>query len=602
MPSEEELIALASKYCDESISPEEMARLNDLLRSHDLRCTFLEFTNIHVALKSETLSASDLSLANKIAAVHDAIAPDGGDGPFAPISGSRGDFSRRRSIEKPSARSHHSRWRGLRPIHRRAMVAAAAAALLAAAWVGTRPDNREHLSTVPKKPGTNDAEEHIAAPRLKIAKPVANSEGFVARVLAASKDVTWRPDGAPRDFLMRLEPKNRIKLATGLLKIEFSGGAETILHAPADFEVLGPNEARLYSGDLTGRSTAGSFNLLTPAATVIDIGTEFGVSVDSQRKTGVSVFDGEVHVRPMHRETADGTLVRLTRGMSAQVDLQGGVRSDMDGKASSFQRLLSSEAPTTLGASEISLIDVISGSSIDEYRLAGSIDPATGYWGQPPWKEPQGVERRIGHGQFVSAPWNPLVDGVFVPGAAGGPVQIDSSGHVAALASTTGATWGPIWARRRLDDALDPLASVREEDVQGFWGVGTIAAMRERLRWSRDGLVGLHSNVGIALDLQAIERQYGAPVRSLRGIVTHLERFHESSPLYPHVRADFCVFVDGELRYERKGFRRSDGDAQFGVSFEKDDRFLTIISTDSDGSNTFDHVILIDPILELVAD
>jgi hypothetical protein len=108
----------------------------------------------------------------------------------------------------------------------------------------------------------------------------------------------------------------------------------------------------------------------------------------------------------------------------------------------------------------------------------------------------------------------------------------------------------------------------------------------------------MHSNVGITFDLQAIERRAGGPIQRFRGTVTHLERFHESNPLYPNVRADFRVYVDGELQFERVAFRRKDGDAQFGVSIEKDDQFLTLASTDSDGSNTFDHVILIDPVLE----
>jgi hypothetical protein len=121
----------------------------------------------------------------------------------------------------------------------------------------------------------------------------------------------------------------------------------------------------------------------------------------------------------------------------------------------------------------------------------------------------------------------------------------------------------------------------------------------ERLRWSRDGLVGIHPNVGITIDLDEIKSQRGRSVRRMRGIIAHLEKSHESSPLYPGVRADFRVYVDGEIRYERIGFRRSDGDSQFGVDFDDDDRFLTLVTTDNDASNAFDHVILIDPILEL---
>ncbi len=598
-PDEELLIQLTCKFHDECISPEEMARLEALLSAESMRQMYIEISNLHYSLGAGTLSEIDRSLAKKLTAVHDAIILD---------RCSAGELS---GLARPTSPGP-SRFRRLmtgsllggRGVLRRPRTVLAISSLAALIFVAVSLSS--HRGGV-KELAPQRQETQVAAagdqsgnvPGELDSSRVKDSTGFVARILAATKDVTWSADGAPTDFLMRLEVGNRIRLATGLLKIEFSGGAEIILHAPADLQVLGPDAARLFSGNLTGRSDAGSFNLFTPAAKVIDVGTEFGVSVDADRNTGVSVFDGEVHVRPMQQEESPDSLFRLTRGMSARVDRRGFIQSGLDVDSSRLRRLLPHEASTTLGASEVSLIDIISGSGVGERRLAGSIDPATGYWGQPPWQQSKGVEPRVSHGQLVSVDWNPLLDGVFVPPAEAGPIQIDSSGRSITLGPTCGATWGSIWARRRLDHSFDPLAGVRDENEQGFWGVGTIAALMERLQWSRDGLVGIHPNVGVTVDLDEVRLQRGRSVRRMRGVIAHLEKSHESSPLYPGVRADFRIYVDGTLRFERLGFRRSDGDSQFGVNFEDGDRFLTLVTTDSDASNAFDHVILIDPILEL---
>jgi hypothetical protein len=609
MTSDNELlIELAGKYHDECLSPEEMSRLEALLTNESMRRLFIEISNVHYSLGVGTLSEQDRSLALKLSAVHDAIIPsipqrrgastkvvqpDAASRLSAAYALGQGLLSPAESLGQKS----RSKWTRRRVA---AAVISAAALILLGLFMLPQRGGVE----VAQSQTEDGADVDSIADNGKIAgefekSAVKDSTGFVARVLAATKDVTWTSDGAPTDFLMRLEAGSRVKLATGFIKLEFSGGAELILHAPADFQALGPDAGRLFSGKLTGRSDAGSFSLFTPAAKVIDVGTEFGVSVDEDHNTGVSVFDGEVHVRPMQRDESDDSILRMTQGMSALVDRRGFIQSDLEVDATHFRRLLPHAEQTTLGASEMSLIDVISGSGVGEYRLAGSIDPATGFWGQPPWQEPKGVEPRVSRGEFVSVEWNPLLDGVFVPAAEAGPIQIDSSGHTTTLGPTCGATWGPIWARRRLDDSLDPLAGVRNQEEQGFWGVGTLAALMERLRWSRDGLVGIHPNVGVTIDLDEIKAQRGRSVRRMRGIIAHLEKSHESSPLYPGVRADFRVYVDGEIRYERIGFRRSDGDSQFGVDFDDDDRFLTLVTTDNDASNAFDHVILIDPILEL---
>lgn len=89
-----------------------------------------------------------------------------------------------------------------------------------------------------------------------------------------------------------------IELTTGVAVIQFDGGAKLALQGPARLEVIGPKTARLHRGNATVRCEQGSytFSLLTPTSSVVDLGTEFGVAVDSQGTSEVHVLDGAVEV------------------------------------------------------------------------------------------------------------------------------------------------------------------------------------------------------------------------------------------------------------------------------------------------------------------
>ena len=89
-----------------------------------------------------------------------------------------------------------------------------------------------------------------------------------------------------------------LELSAGVALIQFDGGAKLALQGPATLEVIGPKTARLHHGNASVRCEQGiySFSLLTPTSSVVDLGTEFGVSVDSQGASEVHVLDGAVEV------------------------------------------------------------------------------------------------------------------------------------------------------------------------------------------------------------------------------------------------------------------------------------------------------------------
>jgi len=122
------------------------------------------------------------------------------------------------------------------------------------------------------------------------------SETEVARV-SETAGARWADGRAPgRDA--RLVTGRTMVLSKGFAEIAFPDGARVILHAPAAFEPRSACSGFLREGRLTARvpPRAAGFAVYTPDATVVDLGTEFGIAVDPASHTDVEVFSGQVEV------------------------------------------------------------------------------------------------------------------------------------------------------------------------------------------------------------------------------------------------------------------------------------------------------------------
>jgi hypothetical protein len=90
-----------------------------------------------------------------------------------------------------------------------------------------------------------------------------------------------------------------LKIERGLAEIQFQCGARVVLEGPARLELLSVKSARLLQGKLTARvpAAATGFEILSPQAKVVDLGTEFGMAVSDDGTTDVFVFDGKVEAQ-----------------------------------------------------------------------------------------------------------------------------------------------------------------------------------------------------------------------------------------------------------------------------------------------------------------
>ncbi|MAD80737.1 MAG: iron dicitrate transport regulator FecR [Planctomycetaceae bacterium] len=113
-----------------------------------------------------------------------------------------------------------------------------------------------------------------------------------------------------------------IAIQSGAVRLQFDDGVEVTLQGPARYELVSPDTTRLTAGLLTATVPPGAegFRVETPTAEIIDLGTAFGVQLDEDGTSHVSVFHGEVEVAlPESGEkklVREGEAVRVETGRS----------------------------------------------------------------------------------------------------------------------------------------------------------------------------------------------------------------------------------------------------------------------------------------------
>jgi hypothetical protein len=89
-------------------------------------------------------------------------------------------------------------------------------------------------------------------------------------------------------------------MEAGRAELVFDDGAVMVLDGEVSLEIISGGAVALRRGSATTRLDKGraeTFHVQTPAADVVDLGTEFGVRVENDGKTDVVVFDGAVDVQ-----------------------------------------------------------------------------------------------------------------------------------------------------------------------------------------------------------------------------------------------------------------------------------------------------------------
>lgn len=161
--------------------------------------------------------------------------------------------------------------------------------------------------------------------------------------LASVKSIAgavWANGQRPLEYGEALQDE-WIHLEEGVIQLDFQTGAQVSLEGPAALQVVAEGECFVQQGTLVVLAPAeiGSFKVNTRNSEVVDLGTEFAVSVSESGEMVVHVLDGEVEVGIKDPDSNVISRERLVETQAAKLgpgerDLQ---RTAYDGPA--FERL-----------------------------------------------------------------------------------------------------------------------------------------------------------------------------------------------------------------------------------------------------------------------
>jgi hypothetical protein len=145
-------------------------------------------------------------------------------------------------------------------------------------------------------------------------------------VLIQAAGAHWEQTGLPMRTGAALPP-GWLRLQAGLAQIEFYNGARVLLEGPAELQLVSRTQAYCRRGKLRAvvPPQANGFTIGSPKLDLVDRGTEFGLEVGADGQTEVHVFQGKVELydpaagrkEPRHE---------LTTGQGVRVDGPGEAR------------------------------------------------------------------------------------------------------------------------------------------------------------------------------------------------------------------------------------------------------------------------------------
>lgn len=92
----------------------------------------------------------------------------------------------------------------------------------------------------------------------------------------------------------------KLRLESGLLELKFYSGAKLVVAGPADLELVTAYEVICRRGRIRAQvpPAARGFSIISPQFELVDLGTEFALSVGANGESKVQVLDGEVELYP----------------------------------------------------------------------------------------------------------------------------------------------------------------------------------------------------------------------------------------------------------------------------------------------------------------
>jgi hypothetical protein len=380
----------------------------------------------------------------------------------------------------------------------------------------------------------------------------------------------------------------RRTLEEGYARIRLKKGAEVLVQAPSTFDLRSTNRLFLEGGWITAAvpPSALGFTVQTPASSVVDFGTEFGLLAGDAGNTEIHVFDGKIEFERTGNADTARTRQRLTKNEAMTVDAAGRTsRATLQERPRLFSRTLPAADGFGIPGKRLGLADMIgAGNGLDTGVWGQGLDASTGQITSG---------RKILKGEdngFQRVPSLPFVDGVFVPGSNNGPTVVTSTGiRFEQCPKTSGTSYEAI-----VNGATFQVGS------SGEIHAGHLAGRTYNTRVHPS--IGMHPNAGITFDLDAIrhampEAEIGR-FRARCGVSDNVVRFAQRDADPNTIAVAFRVLLDGQLQFSRTLKVVPAQSERIDVSISPRDRFLTLVTT-TPGEYRYCWALFAEPALEL---
>lgn len=390
------------------------------------------------------------------------------------------------------------------------------------------------------------------------------------------------------------------KLVAGVIKLAFDSGVNVVVEAPAEFTPVAANRMTLQKGKAFAHvpGNAIGFTIDTPGSSIVDLGTEFGIYVDTQNDSEVHVIQGKVNlIAGSAGRTKQSEIVG--RAEARQVSFLSKTIEKVNFCNNFFVRDISSRNKKVWYGEPLNLAWVMTGGNgfkSDEDTVG--IDPATGDYHSTITQE----MHRKGNKSYHIISDRGFVDGVFVPN---GPGVVSSAEHTFAFPYTCGEYWSDITSNPFVTDAT---YNDNKEIISSQMLPVSLARGDNNVP-QNSPLILMHSNAGITFDLNKIRQDLpGVEVSRFQAICG------TSQNVVVKMRSEFWVLLDGVCVFHHDSASidakkvemasvpkdRISDSKTIDIQIAPGQRFLTLVTTDGGDGDACDWCVFENPVLELV--
>lgn len=385
--------------------------------------------------------------------------------------------------------------------------------------------------------------------------------GFEAAIVADCINAKWADIDTSIQNGRRLTAGERMYLNEGFVELLFDSEARVTLEAPADFIILSSDQIKLNFGRVYANvpPQAYGFQVTTPNAKIIDLGTEFGVQQDRFGSTELHVLKGKTGIVSGIRGNRINAYVEA--GAANRLDGITGQLETIECNERLFVRRIDSETNLVWkGQTTLNLADIVrGGNGLGTGNSDVRLNPVKGF------TLDQHITGCATAKGFLPVPELAFLDGIFVP-----------DGHTKQIVSTRGDVFGECPQTSGIYE-MDVLANPSRGIIWTYEGQAATIRFYDRdyTDDSDRSCIVLHANLGLTFDLNAVRKSYQCGINRFMSQVGMADLEEEYSG-----NADFWVLVDGQVRYSLRQYKEKGVLNDVSVEIKDTDRFLTLVTTD----------------------